>query len=229
MVHDEGVILMWAAKWYGKKKMMYMQNKGFSGGTRMVNGNKKEKECLAGLWELMDEADIIVGHNGDRFDIPMMNGYFIRNGFTPPSTSRSVDTLKIARNRFKFMSNRLDHLGKTLGLGRKVTHTGFKLWLGCMAGDKKDWATMTRYNIQDVMLLEKIYKKFLPWIKNHPNIGVYLDLSRPVCRNCGSHHIVKKGIEHTNGGVYQRFKCNKCGAPLRGKTNQIKRNPNILI
>jgi len=217
MVKQEGTILMWAAKWLGDKKVMYQ--------TKFKDG---EKRCLLGLWRLMDEADIVIAHNGDRFDIKTMNGYFLKHGFDPPSNYRSIDTLKIARSRFKFMSNKLDHLGKILGLGRKVTHTGFKLWLGCMDGNEKDWKTMIRYNIQDVKLLESIYKKMLPWIKNHPNVGTYVDPKKPVCRNCGSKKLVKRGMEYTNVGVYQRLKCQGCGANLRGRQNQLKKNPNIL-
>ena len=216
MVQKEGEILMWAAKWIDDKNVIYE--------TRQ----KGEKNCLKKLWNLIDEAEIIVAHNGDRFDIPTMNGYFLRNGMTPPSRYRTIDTLKIARNRFKFMSNRLDHLGKTLGLGRKVTHTGFKLWLGCMAGNKKDWDTMKKYNVQDVMLLERIYKKFLPWINNHPNMGTYVDPEKPCCKNCGCTKLRNKGMEYTNFGSYRRYSCTGCGAPLRGRQNQLKKNPNIL-
>jgi len=217
MVKQEGTILMWAAKWLSEKNVMYQ--------TKFKEG---EKRCLRGLWKLMDEADIVVAHNGDRFDIKTMNGYFLKNGFDPPSKSRSVDTLKVARGRFKFMSNRLDHLGKILGLGRKVTHTGFKLWIGCMEGKKKDWDTMIRYNIQDVKLLEKIYKKMLPWVTNHPNVGIYINPDKPVCRNCGSSKIHKKGMDYSNAGAYQRYKCMSCGTPLRAKQNQLRRNPNVL-
>ena len=216
MVKDEGAILMWAAKWLDEREVKHMTKR------------EGEKKCLKGLWDLMDESDVVIAHNGDNFDIKTMNGYFIKNGFAPPSSFRSVDTLKIARSRFKFLSNKLDSLGETLGLGRKVSHSGFKLWAGCMAGNKNDWATMIRYNIQDVKLLEKVYKKFLPWIKNHPNMGTFLDPNTPVCRNCGSKRVHKKGMEFTNGGIYQRYKCSSCGAPLRGKMNQLKRNPNVL-
>jgi len=79
---------------------------------------------------------------------------------------------------------------------------------------------MERYNKQDVNILEKVYKRMLPWIKNHPNYGLYTDNTRPVCRNCGRSTIIKKGIEYTQTGKYQRYKCRGCGTHLRGSTMQ---------
>jgi DNA-directed RNA polymerase subunit RPC12/RpoP len=76
---------------------------------------------------------------------------------------------------------------------------------------------MKRYNIMDVRILERYYKKVLPWIKNHPNWGVYLEEDRPTCRNCGSTKVVKKGLERTNTMTYQRYKCGSCGTPLRDR------------
>lgn len=127
---------------------------------------------------------------------------------TPPSPFKTVDTLKVAK-KFGFPSNKLDNLGLSLGEGRKVKHTGFSLWKGCMAGDKKSWATMKRYNIQDVDLLARIYKRFLPWIQNHPSFAVFCD--GKACPNCGSEKIQKNGIHRTQTSFYQRYQCQNCG------------------
>ena len=84
-----------------------------------------------------------------------------------------------------------------------------------------DCDTLYKYNIQDVKLLEDLYNELLPWIKNHPNHALYMDTTRPVCTNCGSYHVVKKGLEHTLTQSYQRYKCKDCGAPLRGRTTVL--------
>lgn len=159
----------------------------------------------------MDEADIVIAHNGDRFDIKRMNSFFLKNGLLPPSPYATVDTLKVARGAFGFISNKLDALGKELQLGRKVVHSGFKLWRDCMKGDKKAFATMLRYNKQDVILLEELYLKIKPYAKSHPNMALYTPNPDGKCPKCSSKKMWKDGKRYTKSGVYQLWECQDCG------------------
>lgn len=177
----------------------------------------KPKDMIKRAHALLDEADVVCHYNGQRFDIPWLNTEFLQYGLHPPSQFKQLDLLKTTRSSFKHLSNKLDYVSRRLGIGEKVKHQGFQLWLDCMNGCPKAWRIMKRYNKQDVNLLEELYNILLPWIKNHPNWGVYLDTERPVCRNCGSDRVKKNGVERTNTLTYQRYKCDKCGAPLRGR------------
>jgi hypothetical protein len=97
----------------------------------------------------------------------------------------------------------------------------------CRRGDSEAWKKMQEYNEGDVYPLEALYDKIKPWIKSHPNMGLYVDSDRPVCRICGSDKLVKKGKERTQLSSYQRFKCKSCGANLRGRINKQDRT-NLL-
>lgn len=218
MVKDHGHLLCWAAKWYGEKKV-YFHDIREKGG---------EKECVKKLWDLMNEADTVVAHNGKRFDVPTMNGYFAKFGLDKPSQYKIVDTLQVSRSNFRLLSHKLDSLGDFFGIGRKVVHTGFDLWKRCMDGDQKAWRTMKKYNIQDVRLLESVYVKLIPWIKNGLNYGLYIDGDRPVCKNCGHDRLKKDGLEYLVGGTYQRFRCLKCRTPQRSR-KPIERNKKDLM
>jgi len=88
---------------------------------------------------------------------------------------------------------------------------------------------MERYNKQDVRLLPKLYRKLLPWIKNHPNHALFSDTTRPVCPNCGSTHIQKKGIETTATMQYQRYRCADCGTPIRGRVNVMSSDKKAAV
>lgn len=203
---DPGYTLCWAAKWEDSGPVMFDSIH-----------ESKPKKMVEQAWRLLERADAVVHYNGSKFDIPVLNREFIYYGLEPPSQFREIDLLKTVRSRFKFPSNKLDYVSQQLGLGSKTKHMGMDLWRDCMDGDDKAWALMKRYNKQDVVLLQKLYKELLPWIKNHPNWGAYLDSDRPTCRNCGSENVVKKGIERTNTYSYQRYKCRSCGTPLRGR------------
>lgn len=217
MMKDPWYMAMWSAKWLGDKKVM---NKSL---IDYPDHYKKHPTCdkmiLQDLWNLLDEADIVIGHNAKAFDIKKSNARFIMNGMKPPSPYKVVDTLQIARSKFFFTSNKLDNLGQYLGVGEKIETGGFKLWEDCMLGKKSAWRKFKKYCNQDVNLLEKVYLKLLPYATNHPNIGSYIDDNQPHCTNCGSPKLQKRGTSTTSTGRYQRYQCQACGAYGRGKEN----------
>jgi hypothetical protein len=81
----------------------------------------------------------------------------------PPSPVKDLDLMSITKANFLFPSNKLDYVAQKLGVGAKVKHSGFKLWLRCMEGDDKAWKEMKTYQIQDVNLLAELYDVLLPW------------------------------------------------------------------
>lgn len=185
-------------------------------------GYKKDKHdnkaLVAEIYKLFEKADIVVGHNVKRFDDRRSNTDFIKHGFTPPPPHSQVDTLEFARFKFDFNSNRLDDLGAFLGLGRKVKHPGFEMWEQCMEGDPKAWALMESYNRGDVILLEKVYLKMRPWMKNHP---VLTPRNRAffACPYCHSKRIEGRGFRYTKLAKVQRYKCldRDCGKWSTGR------------
>lgn len=183
----------------------------------------EEKQILHELWYLFDEADFVVAHNGDRFDIKKINTRLIKAGFPPPSPFLSIDTLKLARSNFSFTKNNLGELGLFFGLGGKLDHTGYALWRGCLEGDLASWKLMRRYNKRDVELLRDVYKVLRPWAKSHPSV---LDMGETGCPRCKSQLHQKRGVRRTAAGTfYQRFQCTGCGAYFHGRKMLGKSNP----
>lgn len=183
----------------------------------------EEKQILSELWYLFDEADFVVAHNGDRFDIKKVNTRLIKAGFPPPSPFLSIDTLKLARANFSFTKNNLGELGLFFGLGGKLDHTGYALWRGCLEGDLASWKLMRRYNKRDVELLRDVYKVLRPWAKTHPSV---LDMGETGCPKCKSKLLTKRGVRRTAAGTfYQRYQCTACGAYSHGRKMLGKSNP----
>lgn len=164
------------------------------------------------LRDVLDEADIAVAHNGDRFDVKKFNARLIKNGLTPPQPYRTIDTLKVARSQFKFNSNRLDALGEYLEVGRKVKHQGFALWKQCMEGDEAALKKMAQYNKGDITLLRDVYLKLRPFMPNHPNLAVYgKPASCPSC-NADSTNLYPRGYKTTNTGRKRTWLCHSCNS-----------------
>ena len=211
-------MLCFCAKWLGDKKVMTHALPDFS---LYKKDPENDKELVKKLWELFNEADIIIAHNGDEFDIKKSNARFIYHGFTPNPHYKTIDTKKIAKKYFSFESNKLDDLGQYLKVGKKLSTGGFALWRGCMAGDKKSWKTMVEYNKQDVVLLEHVYLRLRPWMKDHPNLNV-INLTLSACPACGSEDLHKRGFSITRSGQKQRYQCQDCGMWSQGKSEAIK-------
>ena len=209
---EESRMLCWAARWLGDRKVM--------AAAEWQPGMGHENMVLA-IHQLIEEADIIVAHNGDKFDMRIVNAEFLALGLAPPAPSRQVDTLKVAKRHFRMTWNRLDFLAEKLGVGRKMDTGGFELWKGVLAGDKKAQATMLKYNKQDVVVLEDVYLKLRPWIDNHPNVGLLIADGVTRCPHCGSESLQKWGFYRTQTGQYQRHRCNSCGATSRGRKTEV--------
>lgn len=204
---ESGYTLCWCAKWYGEKEIFFESVSGIG-----------KKRMTAKIHKLISEADAVVHYNGNKFDIPTLNKDFLLQGLSPPAPSKQIDLLKVVRAKFRFPSNKLDYVSQALDLGKKTKHEGFELWLKCMQGDSKAWATMEKYNRQDVLLLEKLFDKLKPWVKGM-NHGLYNPDNSEVCPHCGSEHYQRRGMEHTTTCSYQRFQCCSCAGWFRSVRN----------
>lgn len=207
---SEWFMLTWSAKFLFSTDIISMRSTG-----KEVLA-EDDSRIVKGLWKLIDDADIIVAHNGKSFDTPKMNSRFLLNGLPPTSSYHQIDTKVVAAKEFGFSSNKLDALAGYFGFECKLS-TDFKLWSRCMDGDDKSLEYMETYNRYDVELLENVYLKLRPWIKSHPNIAMYIEADELICSNCGSNEItLTDKYYYTNTSKFHEYVC-ECGARTRGR------------
>lgn len=218
-VLEEKMIISFAWKWLGESQVRCLALPDF----KLYSRNRRDNRALIKrLHQLISSADVVIAHNVDNFDDKMANTDFIINGFEPSPPHKTVDTLKVARRKFKFSSNRLGDLGTLLRLGKKVKHPGWEMWKGCLEGDPKSWANMKLYNLGDVVLLEKIYLKMRPWMVDHPVMMVRDgDFG---CPTCLSKRYQARGTSLFSGGYRHRFRClnAECKRWFRGSVVKSK-------
>jgi predicted RNA-binding Zn-ribbon protein involved in translation (DUF1610 family) len=198
---ESSYTMCYSAKWLGDKQVYFDSVQ-----------KSQAKSMLEGIHGLLEQADAVVHYNGTKFDMPTLNKEFIIHKMNPPPPIKQIDLLRVVKSQFRFPSNKLDYVAQRLSLGKKKDHEGHILWVKCMNGDKKAWKTMEEYNIQDVILLEKLYKKLLPWIKSPINLNIMKDRNGFNCPTCGKNHLISKGFSYTTTGAYQRYQCKACGA-----------------
>ena len=216
-------MLTWSAKWLNSPEMFSQR---LQGREALLEDDRRIVETL---WHLINKADIIVGHNCEKFDVPKIKSRFLVHGLPPTTFYQQIDTKKIAAKEFGFASNKLDALARIFGIPEKI-HTDFTLWSACLRGEDASLRLMEEYNRHDVEILEGVYLKLRPYIKSHPNYNLFVDKEIPVCPSCGSSDMEFVGYYYfTQAGKYKNFRCKSCGALARERKSVYGNSKSILI
>ncbi len=173
------------------------------------------------LHNALSSADILVGHNSDRFDYKTFNTRAIYYGLSPVAPKQFVDTLKLAKKYFYFTSNSLSYVANYLGVGMKDEAPDWdKVHEGC----PQEIRYMRRYNKQDVLVTKNVYLKMRNWDKGHPNHNVYTNgIHHSQCKICGSDNLeLYPDYHYTKAGKYELYQCRDCGGYSQGKKNLKK-------
>lgn len=226
-LEDVTYMISFAAKWYGERKTFFYST--YDDGQEVM---------VKAARDLLDEAHVVVHYNGERFDRLHINREIEEQrgrtgdilGFAPPSPYQQIDVLKAAMKReFKLPSNKLDYVLRWLGLEGKVQHQGFGLWDAVEKGDAAARRLFRKYNIGDVVQLEKAYDRIKVWIANHPNMQLFVPpnavddkgnsiVTEDVCVLCGSENTIENGT-NPRGRLsrVQGYQCQDCGRVFSGK------------
>lgn len=163
--------------------------------------------------KIVEQADIIVGKNSNKFDIKMVNGVRFLKGLKPfPQWAASKSDIEVqCRKHFRFPSQSLEYLAKNLGMGGKDKMER-QDWINIQektADGPKAFKKMLRYCVRDVKLTDELLKRLDEYIISDLNSN---DFSRDglVCRliTCGSSDIIKNGTRIVKRRLMQRYHCN---------------------
>lgn len=212
-IEEDWFLLSFCAKWSHTDEIIYEDLRG-------EVSKEDDTKLLQRLWDLLNEATVVVAHNGRKFDVKKINARFILNGFPKPSPFRIIDTLEIAKQEFAFTSNKLEYLTDKLCETKKSSHgkfAGYSLWSECLKDNLEAWDEMKNYNCIDVLSLEELYNVLSSWSNKLPNFDVYVDevLDMSEWEKCGFHY--------TNLGKYQVYRNKRTGIQRRSRINLLSK------
>jgi len=210
-------------KWLGEKRIHSVSL--LDDGKRFDKDPHDDRHVATSFHKVLMEADCLVGHNSDSFDIKYLKTRMLVHGLPALPPIASLDTYKILKQQFMLNSNKLDYAGQLLGVGRKMS-TPKGLWLDVMRGSKTAIRTMVEYNKRDVELLEDVFKKLIPYIPNHVSRELFGGTG---CPRCGSTKIQSRGLHRAIGKIYQRYQCQKCSGWFREYKSSIKQTTKFRI
>ena len=203
-VVDEWYLLSFAYKWHGEPDSAIKFE-------RKVDRKGDDKSLAKRLWNLYDEADAVMAHNGDRFDQKKAWTRMAYHDLGPCSPYIEIDTLKLLRQKFAMTSNKLDNAARFFGIGEKLPNQGIHTWKGCMQNDAKSWKIMEQYNKHDVVLLDGVYERIAPYVRTKLNRQAWNGTYS--CVSCGSRNLESRGYRSRGGTerTHHNWKCNECG------------------
>lgn len=213
-------VLSWAAKWLGtpESEVMYADQ-------RDVEDLSNDYGIISQIWQLLDEAEIVITQNGIRFDVKKLNARFLHHGFPAPSSFRHIDTLRIAKKNFGLTSNKLEYMtDKFCVKYKKQKHKdfqGMELWVECLKKNPAAFISMESYNRYDVLSLEELYLVMRRWDRTI-NFNVYHDGIGSIC-SCGSKNVVWNGYDYTNVSRRDRYVCKDCGHEMISRFNTLSK------
>jgi len=213
---EGGKLLMSGYRWLGEDKSNVIYNK------EEIRNSEDYSVCKA-MWDLFHEADIVIAHNAFGFDVRMLAARCLVNGLPPLPKVKVLDTLQMARKGFRFPSNKLDSLGAYLGLGRKVQHSGIKLWVDVQEGSEEALEKMVEYCEQDVDLLHDIFGILRSQgLASSVNFALYYNDELPRCKSCGSTNLEYTGrVVTTDASAFDEVQCLDCCSLHRTKDNKV--------
>lgn len=217
MIIEDWAVMSWAAKWIGNERIFYQD-------TSQNTDYTKDELIVRGIWELLNECDVVLTQNGKKFDIPKLNAKFVEYKLGPTSPFKHIDTYSIKKKlgltskKLEYTTNKFNEQFKKLKHGK---FAGMSLWIECLKGNQEAWAEIKLYNIHDVLALEELYINHLRKFDNTINYGVYTGTGG--CTNCGSDELTEKEFGYTKTGAFQTFLCRRCGSYSSSKNNELSK------
>ena len=213
---SDSCILSWAGKYLNSPQM-------YSDILTPEEASTRDTRRIAqSCWDFLSRVDVVIGHNFANFDAKYINTAFLTHGL-PPLKYIIVDTLQVARNNFRFSSNKMKFINEHLGIRNKLDNSGFPLWRACSEGDPKSLNEMLSYNVGDIGATEELYYRVRPYVRNF-NTALYSEIDSEVCPVCGSSDLHNEGYYYTPAGKWQSVRCSDCGCLSRRKDNLLTRD-----
>ena len=213
-VLKESSILSFAWKIYGADEVFYE--------AIPLDAEDKwdDRELALKLHKLFSKVGAVCGHNICAFDIPLITRRFFHHGLGPVPRVHLIDTLTMAKETGRGLSNKLAYLtrGQSEEKSAHAKFPGMSLWMQYLAGNPEAYEEMASYNEMDIRSNEVLFDRLRPYS------NVYIPGQReaaekngaPTCL-CGSSDLQSRGYFTTRSGKYRRYRCNQCGKWLSSR------------
>jgi uncharacterized protein YprB with RNaseH-like and TPR domain len=119
------------------------------------------KDMVVAAMAALEKYDILIAHNGSRFDRPFLNALCLKYGLKPALRwVKFVDPCSLSWRHLRLHRNSLGALQAFLGIPVSKTPVAFDHWLkASLDGNKKSMDYICEHCVIDVVVLEAVYDR----------------------------------------------------------------------
>lgn len=185
----------------------------------METRTKNDRRLLKRLWQIFNEAEVVITQNGKKFDEPKIKARMMLLGFRPYKPFEHHDTY-LQNSDKAFTSHSLAYgTSKFCKKHKKTKHRkfpGLSLWKECLGAkvvlhpNPEAWQEMKEYNIEDVLSDEEYYINTRGWSKQSAPKIFDGDIDRK-CVYCGELKLIVSSYKVKRSTKYKYMQCKSCG------------------
>lgn len=131
-------------------------------------------EITAEIMAYLEQFDVLVAHNGVKFDLPFIRTRALAHGLPPLHPLKIVDPVLTARKALRMQSNSLDAIAKHLGAPDQKTPLLPETWARAMMDeDRSAMDSIVEHCIADVKVLDYVAHSIRGYVKTIDSIGSF--------------------------------------------------------
>ena len=155
-----GIVLCAVLRGSDKKRPIVLRGDTYEA---WASNRSNDSDLVGSIADALSCYDVLVAHNGARFDIPFLRTRMARWGLPAFPNKKVVDPVQLARNKLRMSSNSLAALASLIQAGEK-TVVDANMWLeASLDGNKQAMDYIVKHCIRDVEILEKVADAVKPY------------------------------------------------------------------
>lgn len=201
---DWGTILCAGYKFLHEKKVHVPSIMDYEGWEKDVTNDKK---LVQDFYKVLMEADLIVTYFGKGFDWKYITAKLLEHGLPPLPNIPHIDLFYTVKNNMALSRKSLDNVARFLDLENQKSPVTGKMWKQAQIGNKNAIKYVIKHCKFDVLVLEELYLKLRPLVRQHPRVGEVRN-----CSACGSNRLHRRGRALSTVAKTERYRyqCQDC-------------------
>ena len=162
---DRGVILCACIKSSKRRGIITIRTDHTSAG--WPKGKRgDDRETVRQIAEILADHDVLVAHNGSRFDMPFLRSRMLRWNMKRLPNMKMVDPCSIAYRHFKLRSNSLAAVADHIGVKERKTPLDMSIWADAfLNGSRRAMNKIVEHCVADIKVLEGVLEVVKPYVK----------------------------------------------------------------
>jgi uncharacterized protein YprB with RNaseH-like and TPR domain len=166
---DFGVILCAVIKPADRKKPVVLRGDDYPSWRK---GRSNDESITKAIAAELQNYDILVAHNGHKFDMPFLRSRMERWSLPPFPKKKLIDPVLLARNNLKLSWNSLEKVAEHLRIEMNKTPVTGETWIrAALDGDVEAMDYIAEHCLRDTLILERVLNRLKEYCSTFNHYG----------------------------------------------------------